>query len=106
MEYLFYSYSNGIPVDFGVTRRGDIMIEQAEDNSIKPVTIKEATKAKGFNHCFDIPSKREFSRSCHFNNITIEKWQENEDGDWEEVDSITLAELRKSPEKLRKFLEE
>lgn len=104
--YCFFSYSNETPIDLCITRRGDIMIEQAEDNSIRSVTIKEAVKAKCINHCWDIPSRREFSRSCQYNNIVFEKWGENEDEDWELMDSITLAELRKSPSRLKKFLEE
>lgn len=105
-DFIFYTYSDSTPIDIYVTRRNEIMIEEAEDNSIKPAMIKEAAGAKGFNHCFDIPSKREFSRSCHFNNILIEKWQENEDGDWESIDEIYLSDLRRSPAKLRRFLGE
>ena len=106
-EILFEATVNGETIILGVTSNNDIMIETSDDGYIDRATIEYAAQAKGFNCCFNTSSKRDFAKSCHFNNILISKkeYDEEEDG-WEVVAEFYLSELRKSPAKLRKFLGE
>ena len=105
-EILFEATVNGETVDLGVTRKNDIMIEASDDGYIDRATIEYAAHAKGFNCCFNTSSKRAFAESCHFNNILITKKEYDEEEDsWNVVAEFYLSELRKSPAKLRKFLE-
>ena len=105
-EILFESTVNGETIDLGVTSNNDIMIEESDDGYIDRATIEYATHANGFNCCFNTSSKREFAKSCHFNNILISKKEYDEkDGSWNVVAEFYLSELRKSPAKLKRFLE-
>ena len=104
---MFESTVNGETIDLGVTQKNDIMIEASDDGYIDRATIEYAAHANGFNCCFNTSSKRDFAKSCHFNNILISKKEYDEkDGSWNVVAEFYLSELRKSPVKLRKFLEE
>lgn len=94
---MFEATVNGEPISLMVTRKKDIMIEASDDGYISRDDIDAAAHAKGFNCCFNTSSKREFAESCHFNNILIT----NDKGE-----KYYLSELRKSPAKLRIFLEE
>ena len=106
-EILFEATVNGETIDLGVTSNNDIMIETSDDGYIDRATIEYAAQAKGFNCCFNTNSKREFAKSCHFNNILIRKKEYDEEEDsWNVVAEFYLSELRKSPAKLRKFLGE
>lgn len=106
-EILFEATVNGETISLGVTSNNDIMIEASDDGDIDRATIEYAAHANGFNFCFNTSSKREFAKSCHFNNILISKKEYDEkDGSWNVVSEFYLSELRKSPAKLRKFLEE
>ena len=100
---MFESSVNGETIDLAVTCNNDIMIEASDDGYIDSTTIEYAAHANGFN----TGSKRDFAKSCHFNNILISKKEyDEEDGSWNVVAEFYLSELRKSPVKLRKFLEE
>ena len=104
---MFEATVNGETIDLGVTCNNDIMIEESDDGYIDRATIEYAAQAKGFNCCFQTRNKREFAKCCHFNNILISKKEYDEkDGSWNVVAEFYLSELRKSPAKLRKFLEE
>ena len=104
---MFEATVNGETIDLGVTCNNDIMIEVSDDGYIDRATIEYAAHANGFNCCFNTNSKRDFAKSCHFNNILISKKEYDEkDGSWNVVAEFYLSELRKSPVKLRKFLEE
>lgn len=106
-EIFYEATVNGKTIDLGVTRKNDIMIEASDDGYIGRSTIEYAAHAKGFNCCFGTSSKREFAKSCHFNSILISKKEyDDEEDSWEVVAEFYLSELRKSPAKLRKFLEE
>lgn len=106
-EILFEATVNGETIYLMVTKKNDIMIEASDDGYISRNDIYDAANANGFNCCFNISSKREFAESCHFNNILISKKEyDEEEGSWEVVAEFYLSELRKSPAKLRKFLEE
>ena len=105
-EILFEATVNGETISLGVTSNNDIMIETSDDGYIDRSTIEYAAHANGFNCCFNTSSKREFAKSCHFNNILISKKEyDEEDDSWEVVAEFYLSELRKSPAKLKKFLE-
>ena len=105
-EILFEATVNGETIDLSVTCNNDIMIEESDDGYIDRADIEYAAHANGFNCCFNTSSKREFAKSCHFNNILISKKEyDEEDGSWNVVAEFYLSELRKSPAKLRKFLE-
>ena len=105
-EVLFEATVNGETISLVVTCNNDIMIEASDDGYIDRSTIEYAAHANGFNCCFNTSSKREFAKSCHFNNILISKKEYDEkDGSWNVVAEFYLSELRKSPAKLRKFLE-
>lgn len=106
-EILFEATVNGEGISIYVTTKNAIMIEASDENYISAQEIEFAAHANGFNCCFNTKHKREFAESCHFNNILISKkeYDENEDT-WEVIAEFYLAELRKSPAKLRKFLEE
>ena len=100
---MFEATVNGETIDLAVTCNNDIMIEASDDGYIDSTTIEYATHANGFN----TNSKRDFAKSCHFNNILISKKEyDEEDGSWNVVAEFYLSELRKSPAKLRKFLGE
>ena len=100
---MFEATVNGETIDLAVTCNNDIMIEVSDDGYIDRATIEYAAHANGFN----TNSKRDFAKSCHFNNILISKKEyDEEDGSWNVVAEFYLSELRKSPAKLRKFLEE
>ena len=100
---MFEASVNGETIYLVVTRNNDIMIEASDDGYIDRATIGYAAHANGFN----TSSKRAFAESCHFNNILISKKEyDEEDGSWNVVAEFYLSELRKSPAKLRKFLEE
>ena len=66
--------------------------------------ILAATRAKGFNYCFDTSSKKAYAESCHFNNILISKREINDESNNEAVCGFYLSELRKSKSKLAKLL--
>lgn len=105
-EILFEATVNGETISLGVTSNNDIMIEASDDGDIDRATIEYAAHANGFNFCFNTSSKREFAKSCHFNNILISKKEYDEkDGSWNVVSEFYLSELRKSPAKLKRFLE-
>lgn len=105
-EVLFEATVNGETISLGVTSNNDIMIESSDDGYIDRSTIEYATHANGFNCCFNTSSKREFAESCHFNNILISKKEYDEkDGCWNVVAEFYLSDLRKSPAKLKRFLE-
>ena len=106
-EILFEATVNGGTISLFVTSNNDIMIESSDDGDIDRSTIEYATHANGFNCCFNTSSKREFAKSCHFNNILISRKEYDEEEDsWEVVAEFYLSDLRKSQAKLRKFLEE
>ena len=106
-EILFEATVNGETIILGVTSNNDIMIETSDDGYIDRSTIEYAAQANGFNCCFNTSSKRDFAKSCHFNNILISKKEYDEEEDsWEVVAEFYLSELRKSPAKLRKSLGE
>lgn len=106
-EILFEATVNGETISLGVTSNNDIMIETSDDGYIDRSTIEYAAHANGFNCCFNTSSKRDFAKSCHFNNILISKKEYDEEEDsWNVVVEFYLSELRKSPAKLRKFLGE
>ena len=105
-EILFEATVNGETIDLGVTRKNDIMIEVSDDGCVDRSTIEYAAHANGFNCCFNTSSKRAFAESCHFNNILISKKEyDAEEDSWEVVAEFYLSELRKSPTKLKRFLE-
>lgn len=108
LKEIFYEATvNGETIDLCVTCNNDIMIEASDDGYIDRATIEYAAHANGFNCCFNTSSKRAFAESCHFNNILISKKEYDEEEDsLEVVAEFYLSELRKSPAKLRKFLEE
>lgn len=103
---MFEASVNGEPISLMVTRKKDIMIEASDDGYISRDDIDAAAHAKGFNCCFNTSSKRAFAESCHFNNILITKREINDESNNEVVCEFYLSELRKSPAKLRRFLEE
>ena len=106
-EILFEATVNGETISLGVTSNNDIMIESSDDGYIDRSTIEYATHANGFNCCFQTRNKREFAESCHFNNILISKrFYDDETDDSGVIAEFYLSELRKSPARLRKFLEE
>lgn len=106
-EILFEATVNGETIDLGVTRKNDIMIEASDDGYIDRATIEYAAHANGFNCCFNTSSKRAFAESCHFNNILISKrFYDDETDDSGVIAEFYLSELRKSPAKLKRFLEE
>ena len=106
-EILFEATVNGETISLGVTSNNYIMIETSDEGYIDRSTIEYAAHANGFNCCFNTSSKRDFAKSCHFNNILITKKEYDEEEDsWEVVAEFYLSELRKSPAKLRKFLGE
>ena len=106
-EILFEATVNGETIDLGVTSNNDIMIETSDEGYIDRSTIEYAAHANGFNCCFNTSSKRDFAKSCHFNNILISKKEYDEEEDsWNIVAEFYLSKLRKSPAKLRKFLGE
>ena len=105
-EILFEATVNGETIDLGVTSNNDIMIEASDDGDIDCSTIEYATHANGFNCCFQTRNKREFAESCHFNNILISRKEYDEEEDsWNVVAEFYLSDLRKSPAKLKRFLE-
>lgn len=104
MEIYFEATVDGCGVSLYTTRRNEIMVEETEENYLSAIEIEEAVGASGFNTCFQTPSKREFAKSCHFNNILISKREVNDDTNNGVVEEYYLSELRKSPAKLRKFL--
>lgn len=108
-EIFYEATVNGETISLSVTSNNDIMIEASDDGHIDRATIEYAAHANGFNCCFQTRNKREFAESCHFNNILISKKEYDEkDGSCScnVVAEFYLSELRKSPAKLRKFLEE
>ena len=103
---MFEATVNGETIDLCVTCNNDIMIEASDDGYIDSTTIEYAAHANGFNCCFQTRNKREFTKFL-FENILISKKEYDEkDGSWNVVAEFYLSELRKSPAKLRKFLEE
>ena len=104
-DLYFESTVNGEPISIYVTKKNDIMIEADDCGCIDPETIREAVNARGFNTCFSTSEKRNFAKSCHFNNIYISKNSINDDGDCEKIFEYTLADLRKSKRKLAELLE-
>ena len=95
---------NGLGVYLHVTRKNEIMPEAVDDDIVTATDVRDAVGANGFNCCFNSSYQREFAESCHFNNILISKYEENESGDYELIDCYYLSELRKSRKKLEELL--
>lgn len=87
-----------------VSCKNEIMPEESDDISITADNVRDVVHANGFNCNFNTRSKREFAESCHFNNILICKYEENESGDYKIVDCYFVSELRKSRKKLEEIL--
>lgn len=94
----------GVGVYLHVTRKNEIMPEMSDDDDISADKVRDVVGANDFNCCFDTRGKREFAESCHFNNILISKYEENESGDYKLVDCYYVSELRKSRKKLEELL--
>ncbi len=105
-ETLFEATVNGVKISFLVTKHNEIMVEKSDNNCITPSEIEQVVNAKGLNPYFNLLHKYDFAKYCHFNNILITKRKINDESNNEEVYGFYLSELRKSPAKLKRFLEE
>lgn len=105
-DFYFESTVNGEPISIYITKKNDIMIEADDCGCIDPETIREAVNARGFNTCFSTSEKRNFAKSCHFNNIYIAKREINDNSNNEVICEYSLATLRKSKRKLAELLGE
>lgn len=94
----------GIGLYLPVTCKNQIMPEESDDDTITADNVRDVVHANSFNCSFSTRGKREFAESCHFNNILISKYEENESGNYKLVDYYFVSELRKSRKKLEELL--